>query len=171
MYTMSEEERADREKTKTLHRSIRDGMDESWGTPHHRYQLLAWGFVRGFKYRRIERSHRRQILPDGSVFEHNLPSDYLLLRALSKYVPEVTVGQVKAWLADPSGAIPAPPPRPKRRWIKSTCSECNEPVPARAEEDLPVAHAGCILKAAASSGVARPGDEVHVVLPALITAK
>lgn len=77
--------------------------------PTHRSMLLLWAYARGFKFRRIERTHRM----DCGV-EQNLPSAWQLQRIWKHYLPEVTEADINAWLQDPSGAIPAPPPRPKR---------------------------------------------------------
>jgi hypothetical protein len=106
------------EEIKQLHIRIReDAMKASkhqlkfksprgweWTMPH-RSMLLLWGFVRGVKYRRIERTTR----------EGNTPN--LHLDIWQMYVPEITAEQVQAWLEDPTGAIPAPPPRPKKPYV------------------------------------------------------
>lgn len=194
MYEMTAEERAEREKTKALHQKVRADLKKDIGTWNDRTMFLVWGFIRGFKYRRIERSHRLQELSwsseakafvgaaiaykkiDGKWFyEHNLPDVYLLTKALAKYKPEVTIAEVTAWLADPSGAIPAPPPRPKKsisKWVQTTCSECQEPVYAR-EEDVPVVHAGCALRGVPKESekelIHGGGEEVTVTLPAAAT--
>jgi len=112
MYVMSEEERAERAKIKALHKAVRG--DASHGP---RYRCLAWGFVRGFKYRRIERSHRTQLVNTGTVFEHNLPVAFYLHKLLSKHLPNLAKNEVEVWLKDPMGAIPAPPPRPKKPYM------------------------------------------------------
>jgi hypothetical protein len=95
---------------------------ETWAT--HRYMLLAWAFLRGLPFRRIERDHQRQILPDGTVFEHNLPNSLALARILRLYLPEVADdfaspysmkpgNRIDAWIMDPSGGIAPPPARAK----------------------------------------------------------
>jgi len=127
MYQMSEEERAERSKVKALHAAIR-----GCGPVGDRYRNLAWGFVRGFPYRRIERNHHVQMLDnanyeqmakldnhyrqlDGQWFyEHNMPSETWLFDTLKKFLPELKKEQIVTWMRDMSGAIPPPPPRPKR---------------------------------------------------------
>ena len=77
---LSEEEFA---KYKALHGEVHRyvyAMTAKKGA-HHRYALLIWAFVRGIPYRRIERNHRMQPMPDGSTFEHGKPVVYLLLSA------------------------------------------------------------------------------------------
>jgi hypothetical protein len=58
-YVMTESERAERERVKLLHQNVRAAMHEaaSSGGQAHRYALLARAFVRGLKFRRIERHH------------------------------------------------------------------------------------------------------------------
>lgn len=125
---LSAEERA---QVKTLHKAIR--ADLSAGD---RYRNLAWGFIRGFKYRRIERTHRTQPLAadvyfphtptlgfvetaEGRFFEHNLPDALRLTKLLAKHLPEFAEdlanewqlkpgARIVAWLSDRSGAIPVP---------------------------------------------------------------
>jgi len=119
--TMNDEERT---RVKAIHRAVR--ADASCG---ERTRILAWAFVRGMKYRRAERSTRTQTLGDGSVVEHNRPSAGWITLVLARAIPgfaglpaPLTGGyqpmptphpDVVAWLDDPSGAIPAPPPRPR----------------------------------------------------------
>lgn len=134
MYTMTDSERAVRATVKALHASIRAEVrrahEDRDGT--HRYALLAWGFVRGLPYRRIERTTRRQKMADASIVEHNQPAVYWLAKALAPFLPEVAAdmatyqlkrgtdseARLAAWLADPSGAIPAPVPRPKKPFVR-----------------------------------------------------
>ena len=85
----------------SLHKAIRS--DKSFGD---RYRILAWGFIRGVPYRRMEPTHRKTVfeglvppyedmsfmLPftvvDGRTeYEHNLPSAYTLIKLLSKHIP------------------------------------------------------------------------------------
>lgn len=108
---------------KRIHNSIKN-------LPPDRYRNLAWAYVRGFKYRRVERKRRTQLLPNGATFEHNLPSDYLLCRVFET-VGLVTRSEIRdttsparaaviKWLSDESGAIPAPPPREKHPYVAPT---------------------------------------------------
>ncbi len=143
-YMMTEDEREQRAKIKAHHHAVRTAMHDAaresgW---KHRYALLAWALVRGLPYRRCERDHHKQVRPDGSVFEHGLPDVSDLARALAPFCPEIaapfcaevradmdpvgrfswlrrgsaTETRLKAWIADPAGAIPAPPPRPKKPY-------------------------------------------------------
>lgn len=104
------------DEIKALHSRIRKGMNDrstldfktkSGWRPYisHREMLLMWAFVRGFKYRRIERTTR----------ENNKP--YFHIELWNMFLPDVTKEQIQAWLEDPTGAIPAPPPRPKKPYI------------------------------------------------------
>lgn len=157
MYQMNDEERAERARAKALHQAVRGDMNairlhlapedatdaEQAKRIHaldarpiyadHRHMLLAWAFVRGLPYRRVERSHHKQVRDDGSMYEHNLPNGAKIARIVALYLPEfasetsgyVTIndGCVKTWLADPSGAIPAPAPRPKRVYQHPVAAE------------------------------------------------
>ena len=87
---------------------------------------LAWGFVRGFPYRRIERTTRTQVLPDGSVFNHNPPDARWITSFIARHVPGFAVDKnggtvphpdVVAWLKNPAGAIPVPV-RVKRPYVR-----------------------------------------------------
>lgn len=115
---------------RALHKTIRSAMSvamahgsikskpDSLGLRHwinHRQMLLLWGYVRGFKFRRIERTHRKQVLEDGSIFEHNVPKATILAQAFSSFIV-ADVAAIQRWLHDPTGAIPAPPPRPKKPY-------------------------------------------------------
>ncbi len=133
---LTDSERAERAQIKARHQSVRAAMHHAakQGGWHHRYALLAWAFVRELPYRRIERDHHRQTRPDGSVYEHNLPDMNDLARALVPHCPEVaadmepvgrfarlrrgsaTEARLSGWLADPAGAIPAPPSRQKKPY-------------------------------------------------------
>ena len=110
--TMSADEKA---QVKATHKALRTTLKKSGG----RVDNLAWGFVRGFKYRRIERSTRTQTMPDGGVVYHNQPNPNLLTHLLGQAIPGFAVigekwwqtkadPRVLAWLADPEGAIAAP---------------------------------------------------------------
>lgn len=79
-----------------------------------RYRNLIWAYVRGFHFRRVERTHRVEIRPDGSTFTHNMPYVPFIAGTLQSLGAEVTAKEIEAWLADPSGAID-PPPRPVRQ--------------------------------------------------------
>jgi hypothetical protein len=105
---------------KAIHKALRAE------TPS-RERNLAWGFVRGLKYRRIERTTRSQTMPDGSIVNHNEPSLVYVAKLLAKHIPGLegwfkgsyTLAQdcpLIAWMADPSGAIPAPV-RPKKPFV------------------------------------------------------
>ncbi len=78
--------------------------------------LLAWAFIRGLPYRRVEAKTRTQVMPDGTVIHHNRPSAARVTYELSKVLPEVfgkpspnwwsatAHPDVKAWLANEEGA-------------------------------------------------------------------
>jgi hypothetical protein len=133
---MSADEQA---QVKAIHKAIR--TDDSFGD---RYRILAWGFIRGFKFRRLERSHHMEKLPDGHYspapyyirtdkgvfYEHNLPEALPLTKLLAKHLPEFQADfeskwslksgtRIAAWLEDKSGAIHAPPPRPKKPYVRA----------------------------------------------------
>lgn len=92
---MSVEERA---QVKALHKAIRSDREFD-----RRYVNLAWGFIRGFKYRRIERQHRMQQLaddgycpenvlgyvrtPEGRFVEHNVADGRKIAEVLAKHLP------------------------------------------------------------------------------------
>ena len=115
---MSDVEKA---SVKAIHKAIRAQAGSREGN-------LAWGFVRGFKYKRIERTVRRQPMEDGTQREM-LPSAGYITHILGTAIPgfaEVdakyawktkAAPEVEAWLADPSGAIPAPV-REKRPFVR-----------------------------------------------------
>lgn len=86
---MNESERA---VLKELYARIRKDMNASGG----RYMFLLWGYVRGFPFRRLERTNH----------EHNTPK--YLLHDWKKYLPDVTQEHIDIWLQNPEGAIPAP---------------------------------------------------------------
>jgi len=106
---MSAEEKA---QVKATHKAIRAKTSERYGN-------LAWGFVRGFPYRRIERTTRTQVGSDGKLVEHNKPDARYLTHLLGEAIPgSAELGkswwntkahpEIEAWLANPDGAIPAP---------------------------------------------------------------
>lgn len=118
----------EREATKALHKRMRSEMKQARGQ-EHRYMLLAWGYVRGFPFRRIERSHHMQ-----GTYEHNMPWALSLTSALAKYLPEFEAdfaskwqlkpgGRIEAWLKDPNGAIPALAPRAKKPYQRAIAAE------------------------------------------------
>lgn len=104
---------AEKASVKAIFKAIRSQTGDRYGN-------LAWGFVRGFPYRRIERSTRTQTMPDGTKIEHNKPNAGLLTHLLAKAIPGFAeIDQQRpwttkphpdlvAWLANPEGAIPAP---------------------------------------------------------------
>ena len=99
---MSADEQA---QVKAIHKALRAGTGERYGN-------LAWGFVRGFPYKRIERTTRDDNKPGAGYIT------YLLGRAGVPGFPVPKPNEswwkteaspvVIAWLLDPSGAIPAP---------------------------------------------------------------
>jgi len=100
---MSAEEQS---AVKATHKAVRALIGQ-----HGRYGNLAWGFVRGFPYKRIERTTREDNKPDPKYLT------YVIGKAVPSFaeVPksgngwEMTASPViEAWLADPVGAIEAP---------------------------------------------------------------
>jgi hypothetical protein len=103
---------AEKASVKAIHRALRAGARSREGN-------LAWGFVRGFKYKRIERTVRVERLEDGTSVER-LPSAGYITHLLGSAIPGFAGidakyawrtranPAVEAWLRDPSGAIPAP---------------------------------------------------------------
>lgn len=112
-------------QVKTLHKAIRAEAPSRAGN-------LAWAFIRGFAYRRVERTTRTQVLPDGTVFQHNPAKALHIAWVLEKHIPELTTTwfeskyrlrsdcPLHAWLANPAGAIPAPAPRPRKPYVRPT---------------------------------------------------
>ena len=98
---------------KAIHRALRAETSSRSGN-------LAWAFVRGLPYRRVERT----------CGEHHQPSAAHVTAAIGQHVPgfaQVTPGrawatvpspEVQAWLADPAGAIAAPV-REKKPYVRS----------------------------------------------------
>jgi hypothetical protein len=133
-YQMNDEERAERAKQKALHEKLRAPLKD-WKNGDRRYDILAWAFARGFKFRRCERSHRMQMI-DGKLYEHNMPDAMLLWDKLVRAgvlphdgeLPAFPFGEwtrardtnvgktIEAWIADTTGAIAAPTPRPKKPY-------------------------------------------------------
>lgn len=104
---------------KALHLAVRTALREAHtcGGDTHRYAILTSAFLRGRAYRRHERDHRSTTNMDGSLFEHRLPSAYALVEEIRRFVPSASEAAVAAWLADPSGAIPAPLQRAKKPYV------------------------------------------------------
>ncbi len=110
----------DRAKVRALHKALRARASSREGN-------LAWGFVRGFPYRRIERSTRTQVQPDGTVVSHNPPPLLYVAQFLAQHIPGLEdwfenkyrlkpTCPLVIWAANLEGAIPAPPSRPKRPY-------------------------------------------------------
>jgi hypothetical protein len=116
---MGAEEKA---QVKKVHKGIRAEVSSRFGN-------LAWGFVRGFPYRRIERSTRTQTMADGTVVVHNAPNLVAVARVLVAHIPSLEAEwfasryslkpdcPLIAWAASQEGAIPAPVPRPKKPYV------------------------------------------------------
>jgi hypothetical protein len=108
----------EQEKIKAFHKSFRKHCKEEG-----RYGNLAWGFIRGFPYRRIERSHKVQ---KENGFEHNFPNISLLVIVFRDAMigeADVSKEALTTWLANKEGAIPAPPPRVKVPYKKDEAAE------------------------------------------------
>lgn len=92
-------------------------MDDRAAGQHHRTALLAWAFVRGLPYRRIEPLRHLQVLSmsPGAVvsvrdeevqmhgiqlYEHHAPDAKALHAFLAKHVPTLTAERVERWLAE-----------------------------------------------------------------------
>jgi hypothetical protein len=91
-YHMSEAEKIERENIKALHQKLRAPLRGGGGDRH---DMLAWAFVRGFKYRRCERSCRIQtcgglpadmfgkpVEPGQPPYVHNRPSARMIWERL-----------------------------------------------------------------------------------------
>ena len=115
---------AGKASVKAIHKAIRKDTPTRTGN-------LAWGFVRGFPYRRIERTTRTQVMGDGSVVDHNPPNLVSIARCIVTAMPELEASYFKskyalkedcpliAWVKDPSGAIPAPVLAPREPFVRS----------------------------------------------------
>ena len=133
-YSMSEDEKTEREKIKAVHKRLREPL--RGGRSGDRYDLLAWAFARGFKFRRCERNHHTQIVND-KPYEHHMPPPWMIWERLvragflqhDREIPphlawhewgrinsSPAAESVKVWLADPAGAIAAPAPKPKKLY-------------------------------------------------------
>jgi len=116
---------AEKASVKAIFKAIRSQTGDRYGN-------LAWGFVRGFPYRRIERSHRMELLPPsagvvsgaetlkyakeppyvhteaGVFYEHNLPAAGRLTHILAKAIPGFApFNEARSWLTEPHPAIKA----------------------------------------------------------------
>jgi hypothetical protein len=119
---MSADEKA---QVKKIHQGIRAETSSRSGN-------LAWGFIRGFPYRRIERKTRTQELGDGKIVVHNLPNPVSIARIIVTYIPSLEAEwftgkyslkqscPILAWLADLSGAIAASALRPRKPYVRPT---------------------------------------------------
>lgn len=118
---MSADEKA---QVKSIYKAIRKETPSRLGN-------LAWAFVRGMPYRRVERTTRTQVLPEGKTITHNRPDPRELTWFLASHIPGFVPGSekaarwnikpspaVEAWLANTEGAIPAPAPRAKKPFIR-----------------------------------------------------
>lgn len=105
-----------RDEVKAIHKAIRKDTPQRAGN-------LAWAFVRGIPYKRVERTPRTQVLGDGTVLHHNPPPVRKITWLLGQCIPGFAEVKdvwnttphpdVVAWLANPDGAIPAPVRKPK----------------------------------------------------------
>lgn len=106
-----------KQEMKALHDHIRNDMKSAERAPFrttkhkwlatHRDMLLLWAFVRGLKFRRLERTHH---FDKNTGWELNMPDAFRLSKIWEDYLPETDglEAQVDGWLKDPAGAIPAP---------------------------------------------------------------
>jgi len=107
---------AEKASVKEIHRAIRAQAGNRYG---NRYGNLAWAYVRGFPYKRVERT----------VHENNEPSAVLVTSVLAQHIPGFAEynpkrpwdtkasPEIEAWLANEEGAIPAPV-REKRPYVR-----------------------------------------------------
>lgn len=106
---------AEKSEVKRIHSAFRANTASRYGN-------LAWGFLRGLPYKRVERKTREQIV-NGKTVYHNLPSAVLLTLELGKVLPEFRAetkpGWIRlppphplivSWLENKEGAVPAPSP-------------------------------------------------------------
>jgi hypothetical protein len=131
MHQMTETERAEREAQKRLHLRCRIMLADACaaGGDDHRYALLAWAFMRGLNYRRIERRRRFQTnggrladvfsapvagRPGARPLEHNEPHplrvDWILRRVrgepasafwYSTSEASAAFETIKSWISEP----------------------------------------------------------------------
>ncbi len=114
-------DQSEKDKVKAVHRGLRTETSSRAGN-------LAWGFARGFPYRRIERTTRTQVI-DGKVFNHNPPNLLAIARILAEHIPGLdyfaSPHQLRSdcplitWAASLDGAIPAPV-RVKKPFVRPT---------------------------------------------------
>lgn len=106
---MSAEEKA---QVKAIHKAVRAFTGSRYGN-------LAWAFVRGFPYRRVERTTRTQVTPDGKTVHHNKPHARALVSILQAGIPGFSAEGVEVWLANPDGAIPIPVRPARKPFVRS----------------------------------------------------
>lgn len=140
-YMMNDAERAERARVKVIHGKLRAPL--RGGRSGDRYDLLAWAYARGMKFRRCEGSHHTQVV-NGQRYEHNMPAAWHVWERLVKAgflahdadpgksshgvswhlawcrVEKEEAGRaITVWIADPNGAAEAPPPRARRPYIRA----------------------------------------------------
>lgn len=100
--TMSDAEKA---SVKAIHKALRAGTGDRYGN-------LAWAYVRGFPYRRVERTTRDDNKPQAGFITHLLGKagvpGFPTPRGGASWWETEASPAVIAWLLDPSGAIPVP---------------------------------------------------------------
>ena len=118
---------SEKNEIKAIHKALRKNG-------YGRYKNLAWAFVRGFPYRRVERTTRSQVMADGSIVEHNRPSAQILTATILESIPNFVSSDpkrpwlvnahpdIEKWLDDPNGAIPAPV-RVKKPYMAAQVAE------------------------------------------------
>lgn len=126
---------AEFEAVRALHSAVRSEVQACWaksrqgtavtGSPdvrramgqQHRIALLAWAFVRGIPYRRVEACRHLQVIldlpPESSLnlskmaragaywFEHGKPNVVVLHAFLSRYLPDLAIDRLDMWLSEP----------------------------------------------------------------------
>lgn len=109
-----------------LHRVIRRELGGAIGDQtgqRYRTALLAWAFVQGLPYRRVEPQRHIQVvhMTEGAavavrgtevamhgvtLFEHHRPDETRLYDLLVKYIPGITLDALSLWLSEPHRADP-----------------------------------------------------------------
>jgi len=124
---------------KATHQRVREAMHHAAkdGGQGHRYHLLAWAFVRGFPYRRVEPRHVQQLVPEISKtapFEHNLPDGLRLHDLLRSLGIGAGDGELKAWLklGAPTLADYVPPRGTRKKMRIAAAAEAH---PAEVDQD------------------------------------